>query len=359
MAFSHSRTLLQAWVLYATATSAYNLSPNDKYIPLENDITTEGLMSNLRSLDSIAKANGGNRAFGLPGYKASVDYVVSQTSSLPNGKVWTQDFSAQFSQVKSISFKVGENKYNITSLQYSPSTSDTGLTAGLVLAPEGEAACSAEGYEDLEVKGKIVLAERRNCPDKTTFAGLVRAAAAAGAASVIITNNVPYNIGGGTLGAFGAREKDKAVPAGLISQADGRAIAARLRQDEPLTASFQHTQINEQRTTQNVFAETATGDPTSVIMLGAHLDSVQAGPGINDDGSGVTLLLEIFKSLQKHTTFKNKIRFAWWGAEESGLLGSNHYTSKLKANNITEADNILAYLNFDMIARGYFGIFGK
>jgi Zn-dependent M28 family amino/carboxypeptidase len=358
MTFIHFQLILQAFWLYHATAFTYEsslLSPRSSdLLPLENDITTEGLMSNLRSLDAIAKANGGNRAFGLPGYRASVEYVSSQTSKFDTAKTWTQDFPAQFNQMKSISFTAGGKKYNITGLQYSPSTSDAGITAPIVLAPTGTVACSATGYADLDVKGKIVLAQRRNCPDQTTFAGLVRAAAAAGAAGTIIYNNVPFSLGGGTLGALGMKEKSKAVPAGLISLADGEAIAELLEEESTLSAHFQHTQINEQRISQNVFAETTAGDASSVIMLGAHLDSVQAGPGINDDGSGVTLLLELFKSLQKYKTLKNKVRFAWWGAEESGLLGSNFYTSRLQN---PEANNILVYLNFDMIARGYFGIF--
>jgi len=45
------------------------------------------------------------------------------------------------------------------------------------------------------------------------------------------------------------------------------------------------------------------------------LDSVQAGPGINDDGSGTSLILELLTGINKYEV-KNKIRFAWWGAEE-------------------------------------------
>jgi len=51
-------------------------------------------------------------------------------------------------------------------------------------------------------------------------------------------------------------------------------------------------------------------------MLGAHLDSVAAGPGINDDGSGVTALLEIMSGFAEHTGYKGKVRFAFWAAEE-------------------------------------------
>ncbi len=81
-------------------------------------------------------------------------------------------------------------------------------------------------------------------------------------------------------------------------------------------------------------------------MAGAHLDSVQEGPGINDNGSGSAALLETAIQMQKVKP-NNTVRFAWWGAEESGLLGSEHYVAELSEE---EADNIALYLNFDMVA---------
>ena len=51
---------------------------------------------------------------------------------------------------------------------------------------------------------------------------------------------------------------------------------------------------------------------------------------------------------------KNKVRFAWWGAEENGLLGSEWYVNNLAP---AEVNSILAYLNFDMVSKGYFGVF--
>ncbi|GKU08494.1 unnamed protein product [Fusarium langsethiae] len=89
-----------------------------------------------------------------------------------------------------------------------------------------------------------------------------------------------------------------------------------------------------------------------VWQLGAHLDSVQAGPGMNDNGSGSSLILELFVALSNYKT-KNKIRFVWWGAEEKGLLGSKFYTSNLATKDV---DDLLVYLNFDMVAKGYFGV---
>jgi len=129
------------------------------------------------------------------------------------------------------------------------------------------------------VKGKIVLVERATCPTGGTLAGRIRPAAAAGAAAVIIYNN--ESNGTGTLSA---PDPEGFVPAGIIQRADGLALVERLNAGEVIEAYFQQTQIIGERITQNVFAETKGGDPNNVIMLGAHLDSVPAGAGINDDG---------------------------------------------------------------------------
>lgn len=81
-------------------------------------------------------------------------------------------------------------------------------------------------------------------------------------------------------------------------------------------------------------------------MLGAHLDSVAEGPGINDNGSGSAALLEMADLMQKART-RNKVRFAWWCAEEAGLVGSTRYVQGLGE---AELERIKAYLNFDMIS---------
>jgi Zn-dependent M28 family amino/carboxypeptidase len=306
-------------------------------------------MSHLKALDKIASKNGNNRAFGFPGYAASVDYILSKTKKSKSWTVKTQDFPALFNKVESISLIIDDVDYYVYGLTYSPSTSAEGLTAPLVMGASGDIACTAAGYANLDVKGKIVLVQRGTCPDGTTLAGRMKPAAAAGAAAVIIYSNTISNVTAGTLSA----PNPAYVPSGFINQVDGEALKARLDAREELEAYFQQTQTIETRITQNIFAESKGGDPENVIMLGAHLDSVQAGAGINDDGSGTTLILEIFNALQKFK-FKNKIRLAWWGAEENGLVGSRYYTSNI---NSTTINSLLCYLNFDMVSRGYFGVF--
>ena len=98
-------------------------------------------------------------------------------------------------------------------------------------------------------------------------------------------------------------------------------------------------------TTYNILAESKDGDPNNVVMAGAHLDSVNAGPGINDNGSGSAAILEVAEQMAKVKPV-NKVRFALWGAEELNLVGSTYYVNNLSP---AELDKITLYLNFDMI----------
>ena len=94
-------------------------------------------MGNLEAFDSIAKKNGGNRAFGLPGYAASVKYILQMTEKSKYYKTWVQDFPALFNRVDSIKFSVGNTSYHVVGLSYSPSTTREGLTLPLVLGASG------------------------------------------------------------------------------------------------------------------------------------------------------------------------------------------------------------------------------
>jgi aminopeptidase S len=110
---------------------------------------------------------------------------------------------------------------------------------------------------------------------------------------------------------------------------------------------------------RNVIAQTRTGDPGHVVMIGAHLDSVENGPGIVDDGSGVATLLEIATQLGADPSVQNTVRFALFGGEENGAEGSSAYVQGLSADN---RKKIKLYLNVDMVASpngGYFVQGGK
>ena len=110
---------------------------------------------------------------------------------------------------------------------------------------------------------------------------------------------------------------------------------------------------------RNVISQTRTGDVRRVVMLGAHLDSVRKGPGINDNGSGVAALLEIATRLSGSPPVRNAVRFAFWGSEEDDMVGSTYYVDTLSR---ADRDDILLYLNLDMLASpnpGYFVLGGE
>ncbi|MFD9817129.1 M28 family metallopeptidase [Streptomyces sp. NPDC059080] len=104
----------------------------------------------------------------------------------------------------------------------------------------------------------------------------------------------------------------------------------------------------------NLIADWPGGDESKTVMSGAHLDSVPAGPGINDNGSGSAGILEVALAVAKADLKPTKhLRFGWWGDEEDGMIGSSHYVDSLGAGTA----KLDSYLNFDMIGSpnpGYF-----
>ncbi|WP_139164300.1 M20/M25/M40 family metallo-hydrolase, partial [Arthrobacter sp. ok362] len=97
----------------------------------------------------------------------------------------------------------------------------------------------------------------------------------------------------------------------------------------------------------NILADTG-GDAGHTVVVGAHLDSVKEGPGINDNGSGVAAVLETARWMKEAgITPANRVRFAFWGGEEDGLYGSQHYVDELSQ---AEIGQTAANLNVDMAA---------
>lgn len=303
-------------------------------------------------LNDIGDANGGNRAFGLPGFKASVDYVLERIggiSTLTNEtsalKTWVQPFNHTFEQTREISVTGpdGEDVYVLTLLYNAATPVPEGVTGPLVAIPvddERGSGCFADQWEGIDATSKIALVKRGAC----AIADKLKLAKTAGAVGALVYQPQPgTDFSSATLGA---ENIGLLAPGGLIPLEVAQAWEERLAAGEEVTATLLVDSIFETRETWNVFSETTEGDPNSVVVLGAHLDSVQAGPGVNDDGSGTAGLLTIINSVRKYTGLKNKIRFAWWGAEESGLVGSLFYTRGLP---VEEVNKIKYYFNYDMI----------
>lgn len=196
--------------------------------------------------------------------------------------------------------------------------------------------------------GKIALVSRGAC----TFGLKVGLAGVSGAIGIIIYNNVPGPVGGGNL----VRDEFPVgdfITAGSLSQEDGQALLATINGGTTVIGDLFVDAVIETRYTANVLATTKGGDQKKVIFSGGHTDSVVAGPGINDDGSGSMALLEIALKLTDFSV-TNAVRFGFWSAEEFGLLGSEHYVTTASQEALS---NITLYLNFDMIASPNFAYF--
>ena len=329
----------------ATATSA-DAAPdvcadqtNNTISKLLGCVTLDGVREHQAAFQDIADAHGGTRVSGSPGYDASADYVMDRLSAAG----WTVTQQAfEFRTFESLSDSVLERVAPPPAgpLEHSiMSYSGSGDVTAAVSTPSGDSrGCLASDFTGFPA-GNIALIQRgtpTGFPVACTFALKAANAVAAGAVGVVIYNNAAGPLAG-TLGNTFALD----VPVVGITQALGQELAA----TAGLVLHLATETLITTTTTSNVLAELPGKNNDNVVMAGAHLDSVAAGPGINDNGSGAAALIEVAENLAKVRP-QNTLRFAWWGAEEASLVGSTYYVANLSE---AEGERIALYLNFDMI----------
>lgn len=310
-------------------------------------VTPGGIGLHLDALQNIANANGGNRASGTPGYAASRDYVVNKLRAAgykPRVQSFAFPYFGENSPAELDRVSPTPKRYVEPGDFVTMTFSGTGEVTANVVAVDTDltpsdtstSGCEASDFANFP-SGAIALVQRGTC----TFAAKADNAARAGAGAVLIFNR---GTGGNTASLSGTL----GVPASLPVL--GTSFAAGQELGQPNTVTHVKTDTdNADRTTYNIVAETRRGNPDRVVMAGAHLDSVEKGPGLNDNGSGSATILEIAEQMAKVKKLRNTVRFAWWGAEELGLLGAQHYVNDLVENDPQTLREIGAYLNYDMI----------
>ncbi|WP_329223603.1 M28 family peptidase [Streptomyces sp. NBC_01485] len=320
---------------------------------LVREASAKGAFKYLQKFQQLADSSGGDRVAGSPGHDASAAYVYKLLKKA-GYRVSYQKFAFVYTQTQAERLSVlspTPGDVQIRALTYTKSTPVRGVTAGLAAVPvdaDGTTGCEPGDYAAGGFTGKIALIRRGGC----SFAAKQEQAAAAGAIGAVIYNNIDAGYGPltGTLSDPAAAR----IPTGGMSKADGERLAADAAQG-PVSISFEIRQFQEPRSTNNVIAETPGGDAADTVMLGAQLDTVPGSPGINDDGSGSAGLLDVALKLaenEKHP--RNKVRFAWWSATESGLVGSDYYVAHLTP---AAKQEIKLYLHFEMIASPNYGLF--
>lgn len=305
---------------------------NDTDEQLLECVTLAGVRAHQTELMNIAKAHNGTRLAGTPGHEASLEYVKKVLTEA-GYRVTVQSFEFPVSRVEASSLRMPGQMAGAAIphlvLDYSGSAD---ITASVTPAA-GPAGCAAADFAGFP-SGHIALVRRGGCE----LTDKVQAAVAAGAAGVVI-----YNHDDGPLTGSLTAQAPLDVPVVLVSKSVGEQLQQRPLIGAPLQLRTQTSR--SMGTTHNLLAESTSGDPEHVTMAGAHLDSVRAGAGINDNGSGVAALLETARQMARVKP-RNLLRFAFWSAEEQGLIGSTHYVRTLPA---AERAKLGLYLNFDMI----------
>jgi Peptidase family M28/PA domain len=293
----------------------------------------------LSALAAVATRNRGTRAAGTPGGVATEDLIA--------GTLRTAGWTVRFQRVTFpffderrppvVALPGGRRlrpERDVRTLAYSAG-GDARAAVQVIGGDRADAGCRAGDWRGF-ARGRIALVRRGVCP----FAAKARAAQRAGASAIVIDDRAATGARGpvsGTLGAPGIR-----IPVVAVDAAAGAALraargAVRVRVDA----------VSAGRAARDVLAELpGSRGGSRVLMAGAHLDSVPAGPGINDDGSGVATLLALAARLGAGPLPATTIRLGFWTAEELGLYGSRAYVRSLSAE---ERRRIAGYVNLDMV----------
>ncbi|WP_326548296.1 M28 family peptidase [Mycolicibacterium sp. ND9-15] len=319
-------------------------SPPPSAQDLANKVSVDEMYTHLRKLQEIADANNGNRADGTPGYDATVDYVA-QFLRDKGFDVQTPEFELlDRTQGGKPTLRVGGRDHPVDQASLLITTPPGGLNAVTLRPRQAAAGCRAADYDGTSVRGAIAVVDDTGCSVVTKQ----NAAVSEGAVGLLVVSTP--GSGGSPAGLFTpGYYQDLTVPVGVIGR---DADAALRRTTAPVRLVLDSKPVMKK--TRNLVAQTKTGNRGNVVLAGAHLDSSAAGPGINNDGTGIAALLETAAALGPQPSVANAVRFVFWASEENGLAGPTKYVQALSAD---ELQDIALYLGFDMLGSpnaGYF-----
>jgi len=322
---------LLAGMLVAVVSAAVGVDSSE----LREVVTADNIWEHLVWLNG-----NGPRVSGTPGYDAAAAYVYGMLDAAGYNVAY-QNFTYDLWEELSLPVleQVSPNPvvyppYDVTGFATMEYSGDGNVTAEVVQA--ANYGCSASDFAGADFTGRIALIERGVC----YFSDKAMNAEAAGAAGAIVFND--YARQEAFLGTLGGPVVS--IPVVGSSYAVGQELAVGGVIAHLQVEAVVHLGVE----TKNVIAETLGGRDDRVVVVGAHLDTVAGTAGINDNGSGVATILEIAEQMAAlGIEPRNKVRFAFWGAEESGLFGAEYYVSQLGKRGIK---NTALNLNFDMVA---------
>ena len=318
---------------------------------LREHVTVGDVFDHLRVFQRIANQNDGMRASGTRGFNRSARYIARRLEEA-GLRVTTQEFTFPFYRELSPAVlqqvSPGPTDYQTLTYQFSGTGDVTGQVVPInpTIPPPAEpgtalSGCNGTPFPAAPAATAVALIQRGTC----TFEEKAANAEARGYEAAII-----YNEGqeGRTEPFQGTLNRPFDIPVVGMSFADAAAVVDQVESgDDVVVHVAATTEFKPRARTSNVIGTLPGGDREHTIVAGAHLDSVPAGPGINDNGTGSAVILEIAEQMAElGVTTRQRVRFAFWGAEEPGLLGSQHYVDTLTDRQL---GRISANLNFDML----------
>ncbi|MEV6909748.1 M28 family peptidase [Amycolatopsis sp. NPDC051071] len=339
-------SLAAVGVLLTTATTA--ASPATASDPwwlakvLAAEVTGHNAGHHLNAISEATHAHGGNRVSGSPGYDAAAEYVT-KTLTDAGYLVRRQEFTfpdyAMVAETATETAPVSRVLHPLLAY-FSVSTPETGISAALG-EPAGKATgCTPEDYTGGDVTGKIVLVDAGGCATSLKQVTAANAGATALVMNVNYTNptmNIRHRI---------VPPETARIPTATLTRAESEELKADAAQGEVTL----HLDLRSRPITTrgyNLIADTPGGAEAGTVVVGSHLDSVDTTPGMNDNAAAAAMQLEIARQLAPYAReIKNRVRFAWWDAEEKGLVGSQYYVDQLSRRQQGETG---LYLNLEMI----------
>lgn len=327
----------------AAPTGSPTALPSGSALPsieLPREIESADIRAHLEALMEIAIDNGGLRTAGTAGYEASVQYVADQLREM-GYSVDTPEFEmATYVELPGGVVEVAggptfETGADFKAMIYSASGDLTAAVTSIGFGDDERGGCAESDFDGF-VEGTIALAPPGPCYRRE----VVLRAVAAGAVALVVSD--PQYAAGEPRRPTLLAPNGIDIPVLSATGEVGEALQAAAEDGAEVHIGV-HTEIGSAMV-HNVIAE-SHGIAERVVMLGGHLDGVHDGPGINDNGSGMAALLEVARLLVEERP-EARVRLAFWGGEEFGLLGSRAYLDGLSTDDRAE---VAAYLNLDML----------
>ena len=297
----------------------------------------------------------GGRLSGSPAYERSAEWAAEQFRAAGVKDVRLEEWQMESTWQRGAEghgriVAPIERRLSVESLGWSPSTPPGGVRGEVILVSDITPA--AIRSQAARIKGRVVMLDVARLFAENVWKAYQLLIASqplfkeAGALALVIPGRVPNNAHSATSLNWGSTLAP--LPEAQVGMEDATLIRRLLEEQpaRPVTVEFAYENRTAARTTtHNVVAEIRGRErPDEWVILGAHLDSWDFGTGAQDNGAGVAQVLEAARAIASMPQPpRRSIRFALWGGEEQGLLGSEAYARAHAA----EMKTCVAALNTD------------